>query len=319
MPPIALTNEETAQWSEYLQPLEDVSRQRILVVLRRAGDIVSDFRRQTSREDALAALLDAGMSRMQANMVMTVWDARDGGVHKADEERPFLARTVAEAVANAPAGSTPAEIRGIAEKACIAAAKAAPDVEGRFQFCTDLLNLGPDSSMLGKGKRKSAAEESDDGHFVRNTAEFRKHLKSRAEWMRFVARCKRASISRGYAGLAERFAQMEVFLASHEWAVCARYIPRYVEDHEGRLDTDQDHSILITVKSEMEAEAADSAGAGASGAAAAAAGGISAEAIAKMVAAAVKEATAEVDKRPLCGRCNERGHIRKNCPQPKKE
>ena len=261
---MALNAGQQQAWRTYLTGLPDEVIDGALAALTPAGRTVVAFRAFGSYANALASL--QGVPNLQADHAILVaerWEA-SRGAGEAERGRPVvITRVLTEAIASRARNDSAGELRAALTRVMSAAIMEAPSIEGASDLCPAILNLGPDSSRLGRiargadtgGSGGLQLVQGEEGSTVEvSKKEWRQHLKNRIAFRRFIERCKRAAIRLGRPGLAERFGEFANFLERCCWNLAVRYINRFMEEHEGRLDVASDQTIYLDCHAEWDLE-----------------------------------------------------------------
>ena len=248
-----MTNEEKAEWTQFLRDMDVDRRDRFARQLAaapaRAGDkayTLTDLRLLGADKDVSDSVEAVpGFRLADVRYFMQYWRAHTGAVETSNapvvEARAAAAATAAAARNDSPAAAAAAVARSVRE-----AHEDADDLEGKSAFCYALFRLKSDSSKIGVVAKSGAEPEENEYVFTEkgvdiNTVEWRAHLKSRDAWMEYTRDLKKVCRTHGRAGLISRITEFNDYLDEiGDWNVCAEYIPMYMREFQGRLKVPKD-------------------------------------------------------------------------------
>ena len=271
---MALNAAQEQEWRDFLAGLPDAVILSAVGAVGPANRTLAAFRAFGTRDAAQTSLIGtagagavAGLPFDVALLMVERWAERRASAADSGNLPVVHNRVLTEALASRARGDTAGELSTALYAVLTRARTEAPDIEGGSDLCYVILGAGPDSSRVGRTAEGTAGADgglalvtSETGAIEIVKKEWTKHLKSRADWRRFIERCRRAAIRHGRTGLADRFSEFTMFLDRMVWTLAVRYITRYMEEKEGRLCDARDQAIYLDVQMEWVADGSPGAG-----------------------------------------------------------
>ena len=251
-----LTAEEQEAWRDLLRGhITDDAIAEALPALTTTRTRKAMMDNLTDEQYETAILAVTNLDPILARSILSVWKrAREaGGVTTGKEQSVIMTRVTAAAAASRARRDNARQAEVALGEALDGAFEDMDDLEGDSRTLYVALASGHGSLRLerllreghdGVHDTEGGTQINKQGLVEEKEPQWKKYCGSRKDWLAFIKRIKKVLKKARRWGACSRLDEFCWYLEDMDWWVCKAYIPRYMEDHFGKLDMAEDDKIM---------------------------------------------------------------------------
>ena len=253
---VELTAAEQAEWRDMLRGhVSDDAINEAIPCLRRTRTRKAMMDLLDDAQYILSIMAVDQLDPILARAIYLVWQrSKEAGAAAAGKEQSVLmSRVMAASTASRARGDNARQAEVAMGEAMDGAFTDMDNLEGDSRTLYVALAQGPGSQRLERLLREgheglegseSGTQINKQGLVEEKEPKWKQYIGSRKEWLAFAKRIKKVLKKWRRWGACSRLDEFCWFLEDADWWVCKQYIPRYMEEHFGKLDVAEDDHIM---------------------------------------------------------------------------